>query len=291
MSVFEQYNTSASPILFPVGERATFWKNNQSQLFIPANTHKALVRQMPDGQPHLLNIVGASYKLVHNRELFSAIEDTIERVMPAEMLVDPTVRDKVSHWGRTCFREYVFPATRTKLDSFSQVAFRLIVQNGYGGSGLRTHSGAIDFFCTNGMIRGDYASTYNKHTAGLTISNFTNVIEDALRKYEEAKPVWLRWTQTKVPFASAMQLFKDLAKSDKLAQNLSDQYVREREVHGDTVWGVYSTMTHYASHNDGEFSLRKSTNEQDSVANTMLARELRVADWVQSPEWAVLEAA
>ena len=88
-----------------------------------------------------------------------------------------------------------------------------------------------------------------------------------------------------------MELFKQLANSDKLSENLSQQYMREQETRGANLWSVYSALTYYASHNDGDFKLRSTTEKQDSEAATMLLRELNVAKWVSSKEWMQLEAA
>jgi hypothetical protein len=290
MSVFDQYNTSESIILFPVVERGTAWLSKEGKVH-PTHTHKAIVRVMPDREPHMLNIVGRSYKLVTNRELFTTVEETIEREVPAELLQDIRVTDRVANFGKVCYRDYVFPSTAVKLDTHSQVAFRMIVQNGYGGSALRVHAGAIDFFCTNGMIRGDFVSSYHKHTSGLQVMSFGNVVHRALQSFEESKPMWARWTKTRVQHSAAMELFKELATSQRMVDGLGHQFLEEREHHGDTLWAVYSAMTHFASHNDGEFALRKSAEEQDSVANIMLQRELKVSEWVESEQFKALELA
>jgi hypothetical protein len=275
--------------MFPVVERPVFWRAKTGE-FNPALSHKAIVRSL-NGEPRMLNVVGQSYKLIHNRDLFQAVEEVIEHEVPEQLLQDIKVTDKVANWGRVCYRDYIFPQTAVKLDNYSKVAFRLVVQNGYGGSALRCHAGAIDFFCTNGCIRGDYTSAYHKHTSGLQLYAFSNVVRKALESFEESKRVWLSWTQKRVPHEAAMNLFKELAASAKMVEGLGNQYIEERGVHGDTLWAVYSAMTHYASHADGEFALRKSAEEQDSVASIMLQRELRVAQWTETEAWHVLEDA
>jgi hypothetical protein len=165
---FERANANSS-IMFPVAERKVGWETREKSFAI-APSHKAIIRTTPDGAGVLvLNIVGSNYKLIHNRELFGHVEDTLRKKMQPEMLEDVRITDKVSGWGRVCLREYVFPRLRCVLrrGAKSVIGFRLIVQNGYGGSALRLHAGAIEFYCMNGMIIGDYQSAYNKHTSGL----------------------------------------------------------------------------------------------------------------------------
>jgi hypothetical protein len=242
---------------------------------------------------HVLAIVGSDYKLVQNRDLFAAVESTMCNEMLAEHLAGVQVTDRVASWGRICYRQYIFPNIKCRLERNvkSEIAFRLIVQNGYGGSALRIHAGAIDFYCTNGMIHGEYQSVYRKHTKLIEVAGFGNTIAKALGQFNLNQHKWDRWARTPVKHQAAMDLFKELASSERLSENLANQYLRERDARGDNMWALYSTLTYYASHNDGEFSLRKTVNEQDTVASTMLQRELNVARWIDTPTWHALEEA
>ena len=290
---FAKYNTSNSPILFPVGERVVAWKT-RSDGYEDLKSHKAIVRVHPNGnQAVVLSVVGSGYKLVHNRDLFGHVEQTICNKMQPSELDGVIVKDKVSGWGRMCFREYLFPKIKCTVgrtgNTRSEVSFRMLVQNGYGGSALRVHAGAIDWYCTNGMISGEHVSTYNKHTSGLVVTGVGAAVEQALAAFADSQNRWKKWANTPVTHVAAMELFKELAATNKLQENLSAQYLREREVRGPNLWAVYSTLTYYASHHDGDFKLYSSVNEQDSVANTMLKRELSVAKWIETPQWHKME--
>lgn len=287
---FGKFNTPASPILFPVGERPVGWQT-RSGAYEATPGHKAIIRlnQRGDGA-FLLNIVGANYKLVHNRELFTAVEDAMQQEMLPEHLKDVQVTDSVAGWGKVCYRQYIFPAIRCRLpNTRSDIAFRIVIQNGYGGSALRTHAGAIDFYCSNGMIRGEFTSTYKKHTKGLMVGNLNLVVQKALLDFANGQHEWTKWAETPVKHNSVMQLFESISVSPKMRDNLLDQYTHEMDTRGPNLWAVYSTLTYYASHTDGAFSLRRSVEEQDTRASTMLQRELSVAKWVQSDEWRALE--
>lgn len=281
---FAAYNTDKSPILFPVEERKVGyqWKN----VWTTARDYKAIVRTDKD---ILLNIVGSGYKIVHNSELFAAIEDAMTNEMLPEHFVGMRVKDKVSGWGRMCFREYVFPAIKCRLQNLSDIGFRILVQNGYGGSAMRIHSGAIDFYCTNGMIHGEFISTYRRHTSGIIVGNLSHTISQALLQFATQQDVWRKWDKTPVKLDDVAALFDKVSTSAKMREGLLDQYERESDARGKNVWAVYSTLTHYASHSDGRFTLRKSVEEADTVASTMLTRELNVTKWVQTDEWRKLE--
>jgi hypothetical protein len=288
---FERYNTPNSPILFPVGERKVGWQMRSGN-YAAIPTHKAIIRMTQDGSAaHVLNVVGNNYRLVHNKELFTNVEDVLRKKMQGSALRDVQVTDKVSGWGRVCLREYVFPNIVCKLTrgARSSIAFRLIVQNGYGGSALRLHAGGIEFYCSNGMISGDYQSTYHKHTSGLVVAGVGASVENALQAFAHNQLKWQHWADTPVKYQEAMELFRQLASSEKLSENLAQQYMRETDQRGSNLWAVYSAMTYYASHTDGEFKLRESVVAQDSQASTMLQRELNVAKWIQSRHWKALE--
>jgi hypothetical protein len=284
---FRQFNQSSS-IMFPVGERPVAWFNRASEKYENVNSHKAIVRTSADGKGgHVLNVVGANYKLVPNKELFAAVEDTMRKKMHADALHGVKVSDEVSGFGRVCLRKYVFPNIKCKLKhgARSDIAFRLIVQNGYGGSALRIHAGAIEFYCSNGMISGEYQSEYRKHTSGLVVAGIEATLERAIQSFASSQDKWQRWAATPVGHEQAMQLFRDLASSDKLAERLAQQHLQDRHERGGNLYSVYSTLTYYASHSEGEFKLRSTVNDQDSVAATMLARELTVAKWVETDAW------
>ena len=280
-----------SPIMFPVGSRAVGWQTRDGG-YNPILTHKAIIRTKDEGKSvRVLNVVGANYKLVHNKELFTHIEDTLRKKMHADALRGVLIKDSVAGWGRTCYREYVFPNIQCTLTrgAKSPIAFRLIVQNGYGGSALRVHAGAIEFFCTNGMVRGAHDATYHKHTSGLVVAGIGDTLDRALNTFADSKLMWQRWADTPVKHQAAMELFAQLASSDKLSNRLGDQYLREVSARGHNLYAVYSALTYYASHADGEFTMRSTVEEQDTVASTMLARELTVAKWVKSDAWQKLE--
>lgn len=289
---FAKYNTANCSLYFPVGERRIGWQMRDGS-YTATHDYKAIIRMNPNGDgAQLLNVVGHSYKLVHNRELFTAVEDAMRQEMLPEHLADVQVKDQVSGYGKVCLRQYVFPQIKCRLPGMrNDIGFRIIVQNGYGGSALRMHAGAIDFFCTNGMIRGEYTSTYRRHTSGLIVGNLNSSVKAALQQFANGKEEWERWVKKPVRYEQAMKLFEEIAQSVKMKESLADQFTRDVDERGANLWALYSTLTYYASHNDGAFSLRRTVAEQDTVATTMLNRELNVSKWVQGDTWKELENA
>ena len=54
-----------------------------------------------------------------------------------------------------------------------------------------------------------------------------------------------------------------------------EQYERECEQRGSTVWALYSALTFYSSHSEGSFTVKNSAN-RDNVETTLIQREREV---------------
>lgn len=278
-----------SRILFPVVERAVGWYDVKADDYHKITGSKALLRSV-DGKGQVLNVVNSTYKLVDNRELFTAIENTIIEVVPATKLHNVKIKDHVSYSGRVCFREYVFPGIVCDIGAKSPLGFRVVVSNSYGGGAVRMLAGAIEFFCTNGCVSGAYESSYARHTSGLVVAGFATKINAALERFVKDAALWRRWVETPVKYEAAMALFKTLTNNETLQNNLTHQYFKEHDERGHNLWSVYSAMTYYASHNEGNFATRNQ-GETTGAASTMFKRELDVRNWVNSPAFKELEYA
>jgi len=291
---FAKYDTPSSPIMFPVSERKIGWQMKDGT-FMPTDTHKAIVRVDPRNtdRAHVINVVNRTYKMIHNRELFNTIQNAMIERIPPDKLSGVEVLDRVSEFGKTCYREYIFPNIRCTIggSAKSDIGFRVLAQNGYGGSALRLYAGAIEFWCTNGMIRGLHHSTYRRHTSGCHVAGLDKLIDGALRTFTDAERDWFDWAHTPVSNYRTLEFFKQIAKSPAFLDKLQEHYVRECEHRGQTIWTVYSTLTYYASHGGkGEvFAARDDGN--DNHATIMHNREIDVARWVESDKFKELAEA
>jgi hypothetical protein len=275
-----------SPIMFTAYERPLFYDGKNGDRY--SNTgHKALVR-MNDSGPVCLNVVKNTYKVVQNVELFDAIDEGLRAGLGSDYRSAATVNDKISYNGTQCFREYIFPDIKVESPERDTIAFRIIVQNGFGTGAIKLYSGAIDFFCTNGLIIGDYTSTYAKHTSGLKLGRFKEAVEGSVNMFWKNRHLYGELAGKKVLSDDDVSKFYERNFGERLGARLYRQYLIETKVRGRTLWAVYSALTYYSSHVDGEFSVRNTGN--DHTASTLMNREVAVMRVTQSTELMELAA-
>jgi len=287
LSPFDEFNTEQSPLMFPVALRRVGWQKRDGT-YDPIPGNKCIVRLNREGtNAYPLSVVSNTYKLVTNKELFTTVEDAFVANLPASSLKGVQVQDQISHYGKNCYRTYVFPNVRCDIGARSDIAFRTVVKNGYGGSAINLLSGAIEFWCSNGMVRGQYEQAYRRHTSQLVVSRLQHVVQHSVEQFWRNAEEYRRWTKKPVTREQTMELFRSIANSPSFYESLMNQWIVEREQRGQTAWSVYSAMTYYASHNEGEFTSRA---QEETLAHNMVNRELTVRRWIESPQWKELVA-
>jgi len=267
-----------SPIMFKAYERPLFYTGSNQDHQYHNTGHKALCRVLDD-KPVCLNVVRDTYKVVQNMELFDAVERGLRSGVSETELRTARIRDKVSYNGAQCFREYIFPDIAVPSPERDTIAFRVIVQNGFGTGAIKLYSGAIDFFCTNGLVLGEYTSLYAKHTKGVSINDFERVVRGSVELFWKNKQFYADLAGKKVLGDDEVKAFLDHNFGERLGARLMYQFRLEINSRGRTLWALYSALTHYSSHADGEFALRNTSN--DHAAATMMKREkdvLKVTD-------------
>ena len=286
----EAFNNE-SELYFDVWERPAFFQGKDVGVYYGDTGHKHIVR-MWNGSPLSIGLVGKNYKLLKNQELCEGIEDTFVDSLTSEELHGVTRRDSISYMGGTSIRDYIFPNIKVDLEGgLSDIAFRAIVINGYdGSSSFKFYHGAIDFFCTNGMVTGSYDMTVKRHTAGLTVPRLTDKLRNSIDIFYKQADQWKRWVNKAISDEDAEECFKALPNiSDGRVQQLMRQF-RHVEIHshGRTVWALYSAATFYATSNSGEFVVRDTGN--DHSAATIINREQQVRSWLNTEAFITLAA-
>ena len=283
----EAFN-SESNLYFDVYERpagfegASGWYNDPK--------HKHIVRVI-DNEPVSIGLVGRNYKVLHNRELCEGIEQTFMETMTPEELKNVQRTDATSYMGATSIRNYIFPNISADIGSRkSSVAFRAIVINGYdGASSFKFYHGAIDFFCTNGMVTGSYDMMVKRHTSGLTVPKLTDRLRNSIDIFYKQSEQWSKWVGKAISDEDAETCFKSMPNvSERRVDQLMRQFRIECQSHDRTVWALYSAATYYATSNTGDFAVRQTS--EDHTASTLINREQQVRSWLNTETFLELAA-
>jgi hypothetical protein len=278
-----------SELYFKVWERPAYYKG-KDDIYYEDPGHKHIVRLWEDN-PVSIGLVGRNYKLLENKKLYEGIEDTFIQELTKEELGGVQRRDSISYMGGTSIRDYIFPNISVDIESKqSDVAFRAIVVNGYdGSSSFKFYHGAIDFFCTNGMVSGLYDMTVKRHTSGLQIPKLTDKLRNSIDVFYKQAEQWSKWVGKEISDEDAEECFKAMPNvSERRVQQLMRQFAIECNSHGRTVWALYSAATFYATSDRGDFSVRDTDN--DHRASTLLNREQQVRSWLNTDEFEKIAA-
>jgi hypothetical protein len=207
--------------------------------------------------------------------------------------------EKTADNGSVCRWGYSFDGLgrdiRQLTGSKTQLNFRVMIINSFGGqTAIRLQAGAEDLWCTNGCTSAELMATAFGHTASFSPALVKPFIEKQVEYYELKVNTWQAWANKEINFDQAFKVLQENypasdseikraekkgftageAKSRKTAQ-MMEQFEKEAEQRGSTVWSLYSALTHYASHSTGAFTVKNSAN-RDNVETTLIQREREV---------------
>ena len=274
---------------FTVAERPLFMVDGKTDLPARVPEYKALYRT-DTGQ--VLSVVKNSYRVIQNEEVFDAVEQNVVQALGHSSLANAKIEDDIAKDGLLSMRSWIFPDVRVRSTgaSNSDIAFRIVAINGFGGISVKCFYGGVDFYCLNGLICGeDYSTLAFRHAKHTDTSVRFTPIRDSLEQFEKQSKVWLRWQNTRVDHESVMSFLKQIVESDSLLNALKDQIFNEYVHRGQTLWAVYSALTFYASHNEGIFAV--SERAKGNEAAVMLRRQNAVQRMVNSPQWKDMDIA
>src|SRR5210317_754690 len=237
-----------------------------------------------------VGVVGKDFKAASHPDFFGKIRETWQELLP-DLADDVQISNKVSRNGAWALEQVIFPKAKTIIETdkhSTEIALRFIYWHGIDGS-CRNNClvGAIDFFCTNGMIRGDYDHLKRKNTKNFTMDTFIEDIESLVERYQH--PVeWCQHLARKRGEADQVKaMLEALIPSDRAREKMLDSVNQEAQTRGWNMWSVYSAFTEYASHEE-RFSLRSTSN--DNHEERLFRRNTDVAKWTSDPAFLALAA-
>ena len=240
-----------------------------------------------------LGMVKERYQVVQNADLFESLAHALDGAAPARALEGAKIKPSTSYGGAQAFADIAFPQLTEDLvqarGNATALTFRLLLWNSFDGSSpVRLAAGAIDGFCTNGMIFGSYDLFGKRHTKGFNQKDLSDFVGNSFVLFQEKITELRRETFAPIELTQAEEFLKKNF-SDRRAAQLLERFAIEAQERGATVWALRSALTYYASHNSSQFAVRNTG--QDSAAAVLYGRENEVASLFSSRDWRELLAA
>tara|TARA_R110000744_G_scaffold76515_1_gene151587 strand:+ start:3560 stop:4387 length:828 start_codon:yes stop_codon:yes gene_type:complete len=242
-----------------------------------------------------LGIVGKSFQCASHGDFFRGVMDTATQELGAESLEDAEHTFKTARNGAWAMLDVTLPNIKTTITTDkaqTEIGNRIISLHGIDGScSNQVFFGAIDFFCTNGMITGDHDKVRKKNTSNFTMDSFIYELNRARTDFFQQAAKMQVWAETSLKFINVKDLLDSIISSKTKAEKMFGLYNAEANVRGHNKFSLYSAFTNYASYADERngFSLRNTGH--DTQAISMWSREQEVSKWVSSKQFDVLEAA
>ena len=172
----------------------------------------------------------------------------------------------------------------------TEIAQRIIALHGVDGTCSNTVLfGAIDFFCTNGMIRGEHDKVRRKNTSGFNLDRFGEQVQKSNNDFKNYHAQIQRWANKSLYVGDVKAMLESLDKGK--ADGLFKLYNQEAGVRGNNGFALYSAFTNYASYADERNGFKLRNTGKDTAAKNMWEREEKVTRWIESKQFKELIAA
>ena len=242
-----------------------------------------------------IGVVGDTFNCASHTEFFEGVHDTVTENLGEAQCEDMNMKWRTARQNAWAMLDMTLPNVTARIETdkhSTTIAQRIIALHGIDGScSNQTFFGAIDFFCTNGMIRGEHDKVRRKNTANFTMDRFIRDLRESTQSFYAQSERLQGWANKPLYRGDVKAMLDTLLKSDRMAEKMFGLYNQEASVRGQNVWALYSAFTNYASYADERngFSLRNTG--KDTGAVSMFQRESKVSQWIESKPFKELIAA
>ena len=233
-----------------------------------------------------IGVVGDGFNCASHKDFFHGVQDTMTETLSSDELRDAKVSWKRARQDAWALMDVQLPNTIAKITTDrheTTVSQRIIALHGIDGScSNQVFFGAIDFFCTNGMIRGEHDKVRRKNTSNFTMDRFISDLRNSRQDFYKQTEQLQRWAETSLVTVDVRAFLEKLLKSERTTDKMFTLYNQEVATRGRNVFALYSAFTNYATYADERngFAMRNTGNDTEAV--TMFNRENKVAQWVGS---------
>lgn len=242
-----------------------------------------------------LGIVGNGFTCASHGDFYRGVMDTLtENLEPSDMM-NANYKWRTARNGAWTMLDITLPDMQVEISTdkhSTTLGNRIISLHGIDGScSNQVYFGAIDFFCINGCIRGDYDKVRKKNTSNFSLDNFIYELNRSRRDfYDEAAKMQV-WAQTDLKYVNVQSLLEEMISSRRKAEKMYQLYCHEASQRGHNKWALYSAFTNYASYADERNGFNLRNTGHDTQAISMFTREQEVSKWVSDDRFIQLEAA
>ena len=254
---------------------------------------KKYVINQTTGQP--LGIVGKSFQCASHGDFFRGVVETATETLSEHDLEDAKYGFRTARNGAWAMLDITLPNVTMDIstDKFeTEIGNRIISLHGIDGScSNQVFFGAIDFFCTNGMITGDHDKVRKKNTSNFSMESFIYELNRARTDFYQQAQQMQVWAHTDLKYVDVSSLLDDMLGSKRKSEKMYSLYMQEASTRGHNKFALYSAMTNYATYADERNGFNLKNTGNDTQAMSMWSREQEVSKWVSDDRFRLLEAA
>jgi len=242
-----------------------------------------------------LGIVGKGFTCASHGDFYRRVYDTItENLDPSEM-ANAQFTWRSARNNAWSMLDITLPDMQVEINTdkhTTTLGNRIISLHGIDGScSNQAFFGAIDFFCTNGMIRGEHDKVRRKNSANFSMARFIRDLRESTQSFYAQSERLQGWANKPLYVGDVKSMLETLLKSDRTSEKMLNLYNQEASVRGQNVWALYSAFTNYASYADDRNGFTLRNTGKDTNAVSMFQRESKVSQWIDSKPFKELIAA
>jgi hypothetical protein len=243
---------------------------------------KYVIRETDD---NVLGIVGSKFKAASHIDFFNGVKEVIQENRLPHELEDAKIKISTARDSAFALIDITLPNVKHKIVTSrhqTEINERIIALHGIDGScSNQVYFGAIDSFCTNGQIGGEYDTIKRKNTSGLILERLMQEVRDAKINFDIRCQMMQKWADTPLN-VDGKTLLNSIIKSERLSKKMYELACQEIVKRGKNVFALYSAFTNYASYADERNGFNIRNTGFDTKAETMWKREQEVAKWISS---------
>ena len=242
-----------------------------------------------------IGVVGNTFNCANHTDFFEGVHNTVTENLGEEQTDSMNIKWRIAKQNAWAMMDMTLPNVTARIQSdkhSTTIAQRIIALHGVDGScSNQTYFGAIDFFCTNGMIRGEHDKIRRKNTANFSMDRFIRDLRESTQSFYAQSERLQGWANKPLYVGDVKAMLEALLKSDRASEKMFGLYNQEASVRGENVWALYSAFTNYASYADERNGFNLRETGKDTQAVSMFHREHKVSQWIESKQFKELIAA